>query len=352
MHEIVTLSFSCTSPLTNEETRHVLLTYGLTGLVSVFVCLLAVILAFVFKLFQKFLYRLAVYQVVSALILGIIRSLQLVSLDNNKNVNSPDYDKFCISIAFMTVSLSWMKLVFTVWVTIHVFVYSVWLKNMKKLEVLYVLSSILIGLSIGAVPLFTDTYGQAGPWCWIENRRNSCAEFEIRFDGEIQQIYLWFGPAVVVLLLMLLLVVVMLIILICKVHFKKCLNLKEESIPLLNALLNRQKEAMCLSLPLLAYPLIFCALIIIPISNRLYEAVSKKSSYPLFLASAFCIPAMSCAAGIALIVHIIFPKCSAFKQLSTDLEQQQQVMRSRNVSTATTHTVLLRESDFENSTIN
>ena len=130
----------------------------------------------------------------------------------------------------MTVSLSWMKLVFTVWVTIHVFVYSACLKNMEKLEVLYVLSSILIGLAIGAVPLFTDTYGQAGPWCGIENRRNSCVESEITLGGEIQQFYLWFGPAVVVLLL---LVEVMLAILICKRHFKKCLNLKE-SIPLLN----------------------------------------------------------------------------------------------------------------------
>ena len=351
MHENVTLNSSCTSPFTNDETRYVLLTYGLTGLASVFICLLAVILVLVFKLFQKVLYRLAVYQVFSALILGVIRSLQLVSLDINKNVNSPGYNKFCISLAFMSVSLSWVKLVFTVWVTIHVFVYSVWLKNMEKLEVLYVLSSILIGLVIGTVLLFTDTYGQAGPWCWIENHRNSCAKSGITFGGEIQQFYLWFGPAVVVLLLMLLFVVVMLVILICKVHFKKCLDLKEESIPLLSTLLNKQKEAMCLSLPLLAYPLIFCALIIIPILNRLYEAISKKSNYPLFLASAFCIPAMGCASGIALIVHILIPKCSAFKQLSTDSEQQQQVMR--NISTAaTTHTVLLRESDFENSTMN
>ena len=43
-----------------------------------------VILAFVFKLFQKVLYQLAEYQVVSELII-------------NKNVNSPDYDKLHIS---------------------------------------------------------------------------------------------------------------------------------------------------------------------------------------------------------------------------------------------------------------
>ena len=97
-------------------------------------------------------------------------------------------------------------------------------------------------------------------------------------------------------------------------------------------------------LPLLAYPIIFCCiLIVIPLSNRLYEAVSNKFNYPLFLASAFCIPAMSCAAGIALIVHI--PICSEWRRLATNLAQQQEV---NNVSTAdTTHTVLLRESEVD-----
>ena len=102
---------------------------------------------------------------------------------------------------------------------------------------------------------------------------------------------------------------------------------------------------MCLSLPLLAQPIIFCILIIIPLSNRLYEAVSKKSNYPLFLASAFCIPAMSCAAGIALIVHILIPKCSEWRRLTTNLVQKQEV---NNVSTATTtQTILLRESEVD-----
>ena len=54
---------------------------------------------------------------------------------------------------------------------------------------------------------------------------------------------------------------------------------------------------------------------------------------------------MSCAAGIALIVHILIPKCSEWRRLTTNLVQHQEV---NNVSTATTtQTILLRESEVD-----
>ena len=337
---------SCNLSFSDGEIRTILLTYGLTGVVSVFICLFAVVLVLFFKLYQKFMYRLATYQVLSALFFGTARSLQLMSYNDREfEFHSPVYNKLCITVAFITISSSWMKLAFTMWVTVHVFVYSVWFKSMERLEKICILSSVLIGPIIGAIPIFTDSYGRAGPWCWIKNHRNPCNR-STYLEGEFQQFCVWYGPAFIVLVLASLLVLGTLLVLICRIHFKKCLNLKkDESLPLLNTLLSNYKRVLHLALPLLAYPLIFCLLIVIPLLNRLYEAVSKKSNYLLFLATAFCIPAMSCAAGIALIIHILISKCSEWRRLTTNLVQQQEV---KEVSTAaTTSTVLPRESELD-----
>ena len=56
------------------------------------------------------------------------------------------------------------------WVTFHVFYFAVLHKNLKKLEVLYVVTSLFVPVVIAAVPLLTGTYGQdpnIGS-CWIE----------------------------------------------------------------------------------------------------------------------------------------------------------------------------------------
>ena len=334
----------CNLSFSDDEIRTILLTYGLTGVVSVFICLFAIVLVLFSKLYQKFVYRLATYQVISALFFGIARSLQLMSYNDGEfEFHSPVYNKLCITVAFITVSSSWIKLAFTMWVTVHIFVYSVWYKSVERFEKICILSSVLIGPIIGSIPIFTQSYGRAGPWCWIKNHRNPCNRSTF-LEGEFQQFLVWYGPAFIVLVLASLLVLGTLHVLICRIYFKRCLNLnRDESMPLLNTLLSNYKRVLHLALPLLAYPLIFCGLIIIPILNRLYEAVSKKSNYPLFLASAFCIPAMSCAAGIALIVHILIPKCSERRRLTTNLVQQQEV---KEISTGTTtRTVLPRESE-------
>ena len=154
----------CNLSFSDGEIRTILLTYGLTGVVSVFICLFAVVLVLFFKLYQKFMYRLATYQVLSALFFGTARSLQLMSYNDGEfEFHSPVYNKLCITVAFITISSSWMKLAFTMWVTVHVFVYSVWFKSMERWEKICILSSVLIGPIIGAIPIFTDSYGRAGP---------------------------------------------------------------------------------------------------------------------------------------------------------------------------------------------
>ena len=107
--------------------------------VSVLVCLLAAILLCCLKLYKKIVYRLALYQVLSALAMASVFVMQVVFINYNK---SPIiYGRVCTAIGFLGMYTEWTKLLFTMWVTFHLFCFAVLHKNLKKLEVLYMASN-------------------------------------------------------------------------------------------------------------------------------------------------------------------------------------------------------------------
>ena len=122
--------------------------------VSVLVCLLAAILLCCLKLYKKLVYRLALYQVLSALALTSVFVMQVVFINYDK---SPIiYGRICTALGFLT---EWTKLLFTMWVSFHLFCFAILHKNLKKLEVLSVVTSLLVPVVIAIVPLITHTYG-------------------------------------------------------------------------------------------------------------------------------------------------------------------------------------------------
>ena len=54
------------------------------------------------------------------------------------------YDRACIALGWFSMYSQWMKLLFTVWVTFHLFCFGVLHKNLKKFEVLYVVTSLIL----------------------------------------------------------------------------------------------------------------------------------------------------------------------------------------------------------------
>ena len=294
---------SCHHLLSHRDKQCILIIYGLLGLVSVLVCLIGIILVVSLKLHRKFVYRLGMYQVIASAFFGFTRALQLIGLF------LPDGDDrwgdFCKTTGYATVLSSWIKLFLSVWVTVHLFVFSVFLKNLKKLELLYVASSVLLSPVIAAIPLMTNSYGRAGAWCWItKGERNQCMDRQLD-AGEIEQFTVWYGPAFIVLLINASLAIVIMSVAAFRIHFKVWGRNQEM---LLQPGSNKSKQALTLLIPLLAYPLFFCILIIIPLVNRLYEAVEHKRSLPLLVATAITIPSMGICAGFAMILHILWMK--------------------------------------------
>ena len=88
----------------------------------------------------------------------------------------------------------WMKLLFTMWVTFHLFCFAVLHKNLKKLEVLpYAVTSLLVPAVVACIPLLTHSYGRSpdGTNCFMY------AEDDIAFT---ERIAIWDGPAMFILL--------------------------------------------------------------------------------------------------------------------------------------------------------
>eukprot|EP00731_Ephydatia_muelleri_P004967 Em0002g1143a len=113
---------------------------------------------------KKTVYRLALYQVLAALEVAavLVAQIQFLNYDSGSS-----FDR---------------------------------LMNLKRFELLYLLSSLLLPFIIAAIPLTTKTYGLAGSWCWIQNWNNDCPAADGR-TGLIQQFVLWTVPSSLILLM-------------------------------------------------------------------------------------------------------------------------------------------------------
>ena len=312
---------SCPHSLSDHQKRSILFIYGLLGLASVIICLIGIIMLALLKLYRKFVYRLGMYQVIASGFFGFTRTFQFVGLlaIGEETKQSSTLETFCKTAAYITVLSSWIKLFLTVWLTVHLFAYTVCLKNLRKLELLYLASSVLFPPLIAAIPFITDSYGKAEAWCWITKggAEHQCTNEKI-YAGEIEQFAVWYGPALIVLLINSSLAIVIMSVVAFRIR-SKLRGRNQETMILLQPAKNRNEQAFALLIPLLAYPLIFCILIIIPLVNRLYETVTHKRNLHLLIASAVSIPSMGICAGFAMILHIF---CVKFCEMNITLSLQ------------------------------
>ena len=287
--------------------------YVVTNSVSVLVCLLATILVFALKLHRKIVYRLALYQVLAGLILALAQLLQVVM---GNYMNDPElYDRVCIALGWIGMYSQWMKLLFTVWVTFHLFCFGVLHKNLKKLEVLYVVTSVLAPAVMAAVPLITRSYGYSPvDGCYIPAYANNAT----LKTAIIERFALWDGPAMVILLALSTAMAVMVI----KLADKVCWRLKHEP----SSGGDQFWKALKQLLPLAAFPALFL-LFIVPvfIYDIYYSFVTPTPDDNLVLSAYIFVILWSMTSGVTLIVHIFvaqLPVCLRHYQ-SAHLQQEQ-----------------------------
>ena len=118
------------------------------SVISALTCLdVTLILVCVLELHKTLVYRLAMYQVLSAMGFSILRIAAAVSLF----ICNIDY--LLVVITALLLGSMVMKLMFTVWIVVHLFALAVFRKKLQRLEPLYVASSLLIPLMVTAVIL-------------------------------------------------------------------------------------------------------------------------------------------------------------------------------------------------------
>ena len=295
-------SNACNSSMFNSSQRSsILTTMTVTASVSLIMCVFTVTLVVCLRLHKHFIYRLASYQVLSSMFFSISLILQL-----SQKFWEIDHT-ICEVFGFLLQYFMWVKLLFTVCLVFHFFVLAVYLKNLYKFELLYVLVSILLPMLVVWIPFVGRKYGEAGAWCWIKDWKDNCAQVN-DVIGVVEQFVLWYTPLFMSLTISIVIAVFILIILTRRGYASAAGINQSETGPLMYSTIQAETKniqaALKQLLPLLAYPIIFYVLAIIPFINRIYDVVHSDVNYPLALAHVISISSWGFFSSCALLVHI------------------------------------------------
>ena len=297
--DLLHVANNCNESFSPEQRRKLLFAYGGTGIGSAVVCAVAMVMMGVMRLYKHFIYRLAVYQVLGSFLQAFSMGLVLTTLDYDDKLLY--YRVACNLTAFFQQYAGCVKLLFTSWLTFHLFSYVVFFKNLKNLEWLYISSSVLGPLLFAWIPFIHHSYGLAGAWCYIRSWKDDCAT-EKYTEGIIEQFALYYGPAALFLLINIIAISFMVAVMLWRAH-KSYYN--GDLRPLVSAR-DQHIEVLKQTLPLLTYPVIYFTLLLIPLSNRFYMAVSSSNNYGYVFAHAVAHPLMCFFAGLVLIIHMCY----------------------------------------------
>ena len=196
--------------------------------ISVLLCLATVVVVCKQRLYKSLVYRLAMYQILSAMEFSIIWIIASISM----NPSQVTVVEQLVVLHAVLMGSSFIKLMFTVWISIHLFALAVFHKNLQRLEPLYVVSSLLIPLAV--------TIGLLG-------QGTGCIVYST-YQSETIIFIIMFAVLVIVSLLM----VVMGTILCHRACRRRNILLSEYD--------KQHKKALCEMLPLLLYPIFFLLL--------------------------------------------------------------------------------------------
>lgn len=289
----------------NESQRKlILIAMTSTASISVFMCVITITLVFVYKLHKHFTYRLASYQVFSSMCFSGSLIVQISLINNNFN-DTP----LCETLGFFVEYFMWVKLLFTMSLVFHFFVLAIYLKNLHKFEVIYFVISVTLPLFYVWIPFVRQTYGQAGAWCWIKDWKGDCATLNHN-RGIIEQFVLWYGPLYASLTASVIIAIYVGITLARRAYRNRLTT--SEAGPLLHTTIQAEnthnQAALKQLIPLLAYPVIFYILTLVPVINRIYDVVSKQVNFTLAIAHAISIGSWGFFSSWALLLHIAIKK--------------------------------------------
>ena len=308
----IMLNESCSHPVTTNETETILCWMGFLGLSSSVVCATSAVLVFVFKLHLYFVHRLALYQVLAAFFYGLALTFELVFLV--PDVRNDDGKKRWLwaTVSFLFLYFSWVKLLFTAWLVVHLFSQVVFYKDPQKdhksYEVLCVIISIMAPLLFTWIPFLC-----AGAWCETSWKSDNCTDNK-SIPGVI---ILWHGPAMICS------IVESIAIFVIVLRLLFCYRpVQDESAASLQP---KRYNALKELLPLLVYPILFGVLLIPPLINSGIIGTADTNQLNIkaaILASSISAILQPFLAGLTLLIHVVVLKVHSCRrtelQISTN----------------------------------
>ena len=147
------LAKNCTDSFSNEQKTQLQIVMMSFGLFSAVLCSIAVIVVCCYKLHKFFVYRLALYQVLSCLAFSVAEALQISNINYVENTY---HGIACQATAFLVTHFVWVKLFLTLCLVFHIYVRAVYLKDLEKWEIPYIVISLSIPGLIASIPLITE----------------------------------------------------------------------------------------------------------------------------------------------------------------------------------------------------
>ena len=224
-----------------------------------------------------------------------VEVFQVIFLNYDKNREV--YGRLCTAIGLLSMYTRWTKLLSTLWVTLHIFCFGVLRKDLKKYEVWYVVTSLLLPCVMAVVPLITNTY-QLSPfhsYCYVYQKNDS---YTVEL---VEKLVLWDAPALIILLA----ASTTMVVLVIKIVKIVCRRLKYK--PLADG--DQYWKALKELLPLAAFPVLFFVFVIPTVIFHIDTSVGKPSD-ALTIISILSLSLWSLASGVTLIVHLSVAKCS------------------------------------------
>ena len=298
---------SCNHTISQSQRDAILIVMASVGAVSFCMCLLATKIVWCLKLYKYFIYRLAMYQVLSSMLISIDDSLVITLSSYVLQQNEQFHHVMCLLTGFLLTYFIWIKLLFTTILAFHLFSLAVCLTDLKYLEVCYVLFAILVPLTFTWIPFIGGNYGPAGGWCWIKDRNEDCSRNK---EGILEQYVLFYGPWYLCLVLGVISAIIVLFVLMWKGYCRRNQDSESNEItPLLKQNNAQHKKALIEVMPLLAYSAIFFFFNIFAITHRIYNALNEQPNFVLAMMHSFVNAAWGTLSSIALILHIIISRC-------------------------------------------
>lgn len=247
-----------------------------SALVSALACAGVIALIFLFKKHQFFTQRLVLYLNIIALINAVSVTLHRVDYNGSNSATQG----FCAFSGFLDQTTSWGLLIAVCCITVNLLLNVVFQRRTERLEKLYFVLIFVFPLTFNWIPFIKQAYGLAGAWCWIRSEEEDCRDFMF---GTVLRFVLWYVPLYVILTI---LIVIYIIILykIAKDRHKWEGKYDPNS--------QQRKEQMQKEVrPLIAYPLIYLLINVVPLINRIHNiALPRDPELTLWILTALLFP--------------------------------------------------------------